>query len=148
MWIAIAQYAGYFTGMQENIKNILNFAAFVLATPTLFYTGSVYFKGAYYSFKHRYVSMDTLVATGSSLTYLFSLYAMFTKSAEVYFDSVTMIITFVFAGKYLEVLTRKKAVDTLDAFGSAMPSEVMVIKDGEKSFVSVDAVEVGELVIS
>jgi Cu+-exporting ATPase len=61
---------------------------------------------------------------------------MFTKSAEVYFDSVTMIITFVFAGKYLEVLTRKKAVDTLDAFGSAMPSEVMVIKGNEKSFVS------------
>lgn len=146
MWIAIAQYAGYFTGMQDNIKNILNFAAFVLATPTLFYTGSVYFKGAYYSFKHRYVSMDTLVATGASLTYLFSLYAMFTKSAEVYFDSVTMIITFVFAGKYLEVLTRKKAVDTLDAFGSTMPSEVMVVKGDEKSFVSVDAVRVGELV--
>ena len=146
MWIAIAQYAGYFTGMQDNIKNILNFAAFVLATPTLFYTGSVYFKGAYYSFKNRYISMDTLVATGASLTYLFSLYAMFTKSAEVYFDSVTMIITFVFAGKYLEVLTRKKAVDTLDAFGSAMPSEVMVVKGDEKSFVSVDAVEVGEIV--
>lgn len=38
----------------------------------------------------------------------FSLYAMFTKSAEVYFDSVTMIVTFVFAGKYLEVLTKKR----------------------------------------
>lgn len=72
MWIAIAQYAGYFTGiLKSNIKNILNFAEFVLATPTLFYTGSVYFKGAYYSFKHRYVSMDTLVATGATLTYLF-----------------------------------------------------------------------------
>lgn len=146
MWIAIAQYAGYFTGMQSNIKNILNFAEFVLATPTLFYTGSVYFKGAYYSFKHRYVSMDTLVATGATLTYLFSLYAMFTKSAEVYFDSVTMIVTFVFAGKYLEVLTKKKAVDTLDSFGNALPSEIMVVKGDEKSFVSVDAVDVGEIV--
>lgn len=146
MWIAIAQYAGYFTGMESHHKNILNFAEFVLATPTLFYTGSVYFKGAYYSIKHRYVSMDTLVATGASLTYLFSLYAMFTKSAEVYFDSVTMIVTFVFAGKYLEVLTRKKAVDTLDAFGSSMPSEVMVVTGEEKHFVSVDAVEIGEII--
>lgn len=146
MWIAIAQYAGYFTGMQDNIKNILNFAAFVLATPTLFYTGSVYFKGAYYSLKHGHVSMDSLVATGATLTYVFSIYAMLTKSAEVYFDSVTMIITFVFAGKYLEVLTKKKAVDTLDSFGSTMPSEVMIVKDDSKSFVSVDAVEIGDII--
>lgn len=146
MWIAIAQYAGYFSGMQESVKNILNFAEFVLATPTLFYTGSVYFKGAYYSIKHRYVSMDTLVATGASLTYAFSVYAMFSKNTEVYFDSVTMIVTFVFAGKYLEVLTKKKAVDTLDAFHSTMPSEVLVVSGEAKSFVSVDAVELGEVI--
>ena len=120
MWIAVAQYAGYFSGMEKYHKNILNFAEFVLASPTLFYTGSVYFKGAYYGLKHRQITMDFLVATGASLTYLFSLYAMFSQNAEVYFDSVTMIITFVFAGKYLEVLTKKKAVDTMDAFGSAM----------------------------
>ncbi len=146
MWIAIAQYAGYFTGMQNDIKHILNFAEFVLATPTLFYTGSVYFRGAYYGLKHRYVSMDLLVATGATLTYLFSLYAMFSKNAEVYFDSVTMIITFVFAGKYLEVLTKKKAVDTLDAFGRSLPSEVMVVRGDEKCFVSVELVDVGEII--
>ena len=146
MWIAIAQYAGYFTGMESNIKSILNFAEFILATPTLFYTGSIYFKGAYYGIKHRYVTMDFLVATGATLTYAFSLYAMFTRSAEVYFDSVTMIITFVFAGKYLEVLTKKKAVDTLDAFGSAMPSEVTIIKGDEKILTSVDSVEIGEII--
>ncbi|MDD3342829.1 MAG: heavy metal translocating P-type ATPase [Sulfurospirillaceae bacterium] len=146
MWIAIAQYSGYFTGMQSNIKSILNFAEFVLATPTLFYTGSVYFKGAYYGIKNRYVNMDVLVATGASLTYIFSIYAMFSKNAEVYFDSVTMIITFVFAGKYLEVLTKKKAVDTLDAFGGSMPSEVIVIVGEEKILTSVESVEVGEII--
>ena len=146
MWIAIAQYAGYFSGMQSDIKHLLNFAEFILATPTLFYTGSVYYKGAYYGIKHRYISMDLLVATGATLTYLFSLYAMFHKNAEVYFDSVTMIITFVFAGKYLEVLTKKRAVDTLDAFGKVLPSEVMVVRGDEKTFVSVEMVEVGEIV--
>lgn len=146
MWIAIAQYAGYFTGMQTNIKNILNFAEFILATPTLFYTGSVYFKGAYYGLKNRYVTMDLLVATGATLTYVFSLYAMFSRNAEVYFDSVTMIITFVFAGKYLEVLTKKKAVDTLDAFGSSMPTDVTLIKGEEKILASVESVEIGEII--
>ena len=146
MWIAIAQYAGYFSGMERSYKNILNFAEFILATPTLLYTGSVYFKGAYYALKHRQVTMDVLVATGATLTYLFSLYAMFAQVGEVYFDSVTMIVTFVFAGKYLEVLTKKKAVDTLDTFGSSMPTEVLLVKDHEKILTGVDSVEVGEII--
>lgn len=145
MWIAVAQYAGYFSGMEKYHKNILNFAEFVLASPTLFYTGSVYFKGAYYGLKHRQITMDFLVATGASLTYLFSLYAMFSQNAEVYFDSVTMIITFVFAGKYLEVLTKKKAVDTMDAFGSAMPTEVVLVKGEEKILTDVESIEAGEI---
>jgi len=145
MWIAIAQYAGYFTGMKSDIKNILNFAEFVLATPTLFYTGSVYFKGAYYGIKNRYINMDILVATGASLAYIYSLYAMFSQKGEVYFDSVTMIVTFVFAGKYLEVLSKKKAVDRLDSFSSSIPTEVLVIKNDEKILLGVEEVKVGDI---
>ncbi len=43
MWIAIAQYAGYFMGMERGHKNILNIAEFVLATPTLFSSVVGYF---------------------------------------------------------------------------------------------------------
>jgi Cu+-exporting ATPase len=146
MWIAIAQYGGYFTGMREDIKSILNFAEFVLATPTLFYTGSVYFKGAYYGIKNRFVNMDSLVATGATSAYIFSIYSMFSGHGEVYFDSVTMIVTFVFAGKYLEVLTKKKAVDTLDSFSSSIPTEVLVIKDKDKSLVRVENVSLGDII--
>lgn len=146
MWIAIAQYGGYFTGMRADVKNILNFAEFVLATPTLFYTGSIYFKGAYYGIKNRFVNMDLLVATGASSAYIFSIFSMFSGHGEVYFDSVTMIVTFVFAGKYLEVLTKKKAVDTLDSFSSSLPTEVLVIKKGEKSLVRVENVVLGDVI--
>ncbi len=145
MWIAIAQYAGYFTGMRSDIKNILNFAEFVLATPVLFYTGSVYFKGAYYGIKNRYVNMDILVATGASLAYIYSLYAMFSQKGEVYFDSVTMIITFVFAGKYLEVLSKKNAVDRLDSFSNSIPTEVLIVKNNEKILLGVEEVKVGDI---
>ncbi len=146
MWIAIAQYAGYFTGMKSDIKNILNFAEFVLATPTLFYTGSVYFKGAYYGIKNRYINMDILVATGASLAYIYSVYAMFSHKGEVYFDSVTMIITFVFTGKYLEVLSKKNAVDRLDGFNSSVPTEVLVLKDGEKILLGIEEIKVGDVI--
>jgi Cu+-exporting ATPase len=146
MWLAIAKYAGYFTGMRTDIKHILNFAEFALATPALFYTGWVFYRGAYYGLKHRYVSMDLLVATGASLAYVFSIYAMFTGNGETYFDSVTMIVTFVFAGKYLEVLTKKRAVDTLDGMSGSLPTEVTVIRSNEKFLVPVDAVIVGDII--
>lgn len=151
MWIAIAQYAGYFTGMRADVKSILNFAGFVLSTPALFYTGWVFYKGAYYGLKNRFINMDFLVATGASLAYIYSLYSMFTGHGEVYFDSVTMIITFVFAGKYLEILTQKRAVDTLDGVTSTLPTEVTIIKgyktqEQEKILLPIEDVSIDDII--
>jgi Cu+-exporting ATPase len=146
MWIAIAQYYGYFFGIEENAKSVLIFAEFLLATPTLFFTGSVFFKSAYYGIKNGFVTMDLLIASGSSLTYIYSLYAMFSGIGEPYFDSVTMIITFVFAGKFFEVLMKKRAVDTLDSISSMLPTEVLLVDGDEKKFVSVESIKKGNLI--
>ncbi len=145
MWIAVAEYAGYFSGIKFEYKHILDIAEFVLATPALFYTGWVYFKGAYFGLKNHFINMDFLVITGASLAYLYSIYVMITGVGEVYFDSATMIITFVFIGKYLEVLSKKKAVDTMDALTSSLPTEVMVVNNGQKVLKAVEEVLVGDI---
>jgi Cu+-exporting ATPase len=147
MWIAIAQYAGYFTGMDSSVKEILTIAEWILATPTLFYSGWVFYRGAWYGLKNRLITMDLLVATGSTLTYGYSIWAALTHNGEPYFDSVTMIITFVLVGKFLEVLSKKSAVDTMDALTSSMPTDVTVLRDGVESSVAVESVEVGENVV-
>lgn len=146
MWIAVAQYAGYFSGMKADVKNILNIAEFLLATPTLFFSGWAFFKGAYFGLKNRFINMDLLVATGATLAYLYSIYAMITMIGETYFDSVTMIITFVLVGKFLETLSKKRAVDTLDTINSQLPTEVLIIKDDEKVFVALEEVNVGDII--
>jgi len=146
MWIAIAHYAGYFTGMQQSFKDILNVAEFILATPVLFYSGWVFFRGAYYGFKNRIVNMDTLVASGALSAYIYSIYAMITQRGEVYFDSVVMIITFILVGKYLEVLSKKHAVDTLDSLMGSTPTEVTTLKEGIKSLVSIENIQIGDII--
>ncbi len=146
MWIAIAHYAGYFGGMEQRFKDILNVAEFILATPVLFYSGWIFFKGAYYGYKNKIVNMDTLVASGALSAYLYSIYAMVTQRGEVYFDSVAMIITFVLVGKYLEVLSKKQAVDTLDAIMGSTPTEVTVIQGDEKVLVGIENVQLGDLI--
>ena len=146
MWLAIAHYAGYFSGIQQSFKDILNVAEFILATPVLFYSGWIFFRGAYYGYKNHIVNMDTLVASGALSAYLYSIYAMLTSRGEVYFDSVVMIITFVLVGKYLEVLSKKSAVDTLDSMMGSTPTEVTVIKEGIKSLVSIENILIGDII--
>jgi len=146
MWIAVAQYTGMFTGMRSDVKNILNIAEWVLATPTLFYSGWVFFRGAWFGLKNRFINMDVLVATGASLAYAYSIWAMLTGKGEVYFDSVTMIITFVLAGKYLEVLSKKRAADTMDALSNALPTEVTVIENDTKLMVPVEEVNPRDII--
>ncbi len=146
MWLAIAHYAGYFTGIEQSFKDILNVAEFLLATPVLFYSGWVFFRGAYYGYKNRIVNMDILVASGALLSYVYSIYAMVSREGEVYFDSVVMIITFVLVGKYLEVLSKKHAVDTLDSIMGSTPTEVTLVDDGSKSLVSIESVVVGDTI--
>ncbi|NOR55004.1 MAG: cadmium-translocating P-type ATPase [Sulfurovum sp.] len=146
MWLAVAHYAGYFTGIEQSFKDILNVAEFILATPVLFYSGWIFFRGAYYGYKNNIVNMDTLVASGALSAYIYSIYAMITHSGEVYFDSVVMIITFVLVGKYLEVLSKKHAVDTLDSMMGSTPTEVTLLEDKIKTLVSVENIVVGDII--
>lgn len=146
MWIAVAKYAGFFSLMDAQTKDILNFAEFVLASPVLFYTGSAFYKNAYFSLKHGQISMDFLVIFGASLAYAYSLWAMFSRGGEVYFDSVAMIICFVFVGKYLEVLVKKHATDTMDGLNDFLKGEILVFNGKEFAPKDAYAVKVGDII--
>jgi Cu+-exporting ATPase len=147
MTIMVAQYAGYFTGISSNIKHILNIGEWVLSTPVLFYSGWPFFKGMYYGFKTKTVNMDTLVATGALLTYIYSIYITVTRSGEAYFDSVTMIVTFVLVGKFLEALSKKSIADTLDIMSKNLPSDVKVVENNIIVVKNVNDVEVGNILL-
>lgn len=131
MMVAIAQYAGYFKGMSADMKSVLNLISCLLATPVLFFTGRVFFVGAYYGVKQGYVGMDFLVAFGASLTFAYSVYASFAGVGEPYFESVAMIVLFVFSGKFLEIRARALAGDSLDKLQHILPSAVLVESKGE-----------------
>ncbi len=147
MWIAVAQYAGYFSGITQEIKTILNIAEGILATPVLFYSGWIFFRGAYYGMKNRVVNMDILVATGATLTYFYSIYITIIEQGEAYFDSVSMIITFVLIGKFLEVLSKKNAADALDIMGKHIPTEVNIVQNDKIVSCKLSDVIIGDIVV-
>jgi len=146
MMIDVAKYAGFFTGMKEETLQLVHIAEFIFATPVLFYSGWIFFKGAYFGLKNKIVNMDLLVSSGATLTYIYSLYVLFGGDGASYFDSVAMIITFVLVGKYLEVIGKKNAVDTMDKIRSQVPLEATIIEEGVKRVVAPDTIEAGNII--
>lgn len=146
MMIDVAKYTGYFTGIDAEMLRIIHMAEFIFATPVLFYSGWIFFRGAYYGLKNKIVNMDFLVSAGATLTYVYSIYVLFGGEGDSYFDSVAMIITFVLVGKYLEVLGKKSAVDTMDKIKSQIPLEATIIIDDGKKVVSLDEINIDDII--
>jgi len=146
MMIDVAKYSGYFTGIDPEMLRMIHMAEFIFASPVLFYSGWIFFRGAYYGLKNKIINMDFLVSAGATLTYIYSLYVLFGGAGDSYFDSVAMIITFVLVGKYLEVLGKKSAVDTMDKIKSQIPLEATIIVEDGKKVVSLDEINIDDII--
>jgi len=146
MMIGVAKYAGLFSGIKPENLHLIHMVESLFATIVLFYSGWIFFRGAYYGIKNKIVNMDLLVSGGALITYIYSLTILFGANGHSYFDSVTMIITFVLVGKYLEVLGKKSAVDTMDKIKSQVPLEATIVNDGVKKIVALDEIVVGDII--
>ena len=132
MWVAIALYSGYFEGLSLGAKKILHFAEFVLASPPVFYTASVFYRSALSSLKLRQISMDVNVSLGILSVYFYSVYAMLSGAEQVYFDSACMLVTFIFAGKFLQTKATQKAARELENISSLFVEQVMSVKNNSR----------------
>ena len=132
MWVAIALYSGYFEGLSTGAKKILHFAEFVLASPPVFYTASVFYRSALSSLKLRQINMDVNVSLGILSVYFYSVYAMLSGAEQVYFDSACMLVTFIFAGKFLQTKATQKAAQELENISSLFVEQVMSVKNNSR----------------
>jgi Cu2+-exporting ATPase len=76
MAYSFALYAGYFQGMSDEVRRILQFLAAAVTTPVVFYSGMPFLQGAARSIRNRAPNMDLLIALGVLAAYIYSLYAM------------------------------------------------------------------------
>lgn len=125
MWVAVAQYGGYFQGIAKEYSILLNSASFLLCTPVIFFSGSIFYKSALRGLKAKRIGMDLLIFSGSFLTYLYSIYASLTLH-ETYFESASMILTFILLGKFLEKKARENTGTILQSLYSLIPPSIKV----------------------
>ena len=111
---------------------------------------------------HRAPNMDTLVALGSSASFLWSTYALFAMARaqvdgndalvmhymmELYFESAAMILTLITVGKMLEARSKGKTTDALKSLMKLAPQTATLLREGTEVTVPIAQVKKGDLFV-
>ncbi|MGP5099919.1 heavy metal translocating P-type ATPase [Psychrobacter celer] len=109
MMYAVAIYFGEYSDMLIFQRDFLRWVSLFVSTPVFFYAGIPFFTSAWSAVRARQVNMDVPVSIALVVTFFASLYATITGQGETYYDSVSMFIFFLLAGRYIEHNARLKA---------------------------------------
>ena len=118
---------------------------FVLTTIVMAVAARPFLQSAWASFKKHHSNMDTLVAIGTAVAYIYSIYAMFTGQA-VFFESAAFVITFVLLGQVFEERMRNNASNAIEKLVDLQAKEAEVMRDGKLVKIPLDQVVEGDLI--
>lgn len=121
MMLAIALYAGDYSGIDADMKLFFRWVSALIATPVVFYSAQTFFIGAWRDLKRKTLGMDAPVALAIGGAYVASCWATLTNSGQVYFDSVTMFTFFLLVGRFLELRARQRSGEVADALVKLLP---------------------------
>ena len=146
LWISIALYSGAAEG---EFRQLFHWVGFALATPTLFYSGYPFLRGAWTGLKQLHLTMDLPIAIGASVTYAYSVYITLSQSVigEVYYDTVVNFMFVILVGRYLEAISKRQAVASTQRLLDLQPRGATVLRDGEAALLPIRAIKQGELVL-
>ena len=123
----------------------------ILALPVQFWCGWPFLSGFFSALRHGSANMNSLIAVGTLSAWGYSLVITLdgmlngvTGSEHLYFDTATMIITFVLLGRVLEHRARSRTSDAIRALIDLQPEVARVVRDGIASDIPVDQVVLGD----
>ncbi len=116
----------------------------LLATPVQFFFGARFYRAAFKALKARAGNMDLLVVLGTSSAFGLSIFQM---DLHLYFESSAVIITLIMLGKYLESRAKQQTSMAMRALQKLRPEFAMVERSGQRREVSVNDLEVGDIVV-
>ncbi len=124
---------------------VMHWATFLATTPIMLVAGGPYIQSAWASFKKHNANMDTLVALGTLVAYLYSLVALF-AGLPVYFESAGFILFFVLLGAVFEEKMRKNTSQAVEKLLDLQAKTAEVLRDDSYVQVPLDQVKVGDLI--
>ncbi|KAG6415903.1 hypothetical protein SASPL_123322 [Salvia splendens] len=116
-----------------NMLNIGMLLRWILCTPVQFVIGKRFYAGSYNALKRKSANMDVLVALGTNAAYFYSIYVMVKAlssdsfEGQDFFETSSMLISFILLGKYLEVLAKGKTSDALAKLTELAPETACLL---------------------
>ena len=145
---------GSFPGVMETapafFKNVI--VQFLLATPVQFWAGFSFYRAALTSLRHRSANMDTLVALGTTVAFLYSAVVAFFPelvervgmSAEPYFDVSTIIIGLILLGRYFEARAKAGTSEAIKKLIGLAAKTARVIRGDQEIDIPITEVVLGD----
>lgn len=123
-----------------------------------------FFRSGFKSLRHGAPNMDTLVALGSGVSFLWSLFILLKMTYmitdgtdnmalmplyhnQLYFESAAMILALITIGKTLESISKGRTTDALKNLLQMAPKTALLERNGELQEVPVDSVQIGDIYI-
>ncbi|MEQ1536135.1 MAG: cation-translocating P-type ATPase [Burkholderiaceae bacterium] len=151
MMYAYPAYVAAPGDLTAEMEQLLRWASWVLTLPVILFSCGPFFSSAWRDVVNRRVSMDLPVAIGMLITFVVSTAGTFepqgTFGKEVYFDSLTMFVFFLLAGRWLELRLRDRTAGALEALMNRLPDSIdRQCADGTFEPVAVRRLQVGDVI--
>ena len=116
-----------------------------------------FFVNGFRALIHKSTNMDTLVAMGSGISYIYSFVTLLHMSSEhsheaqmaymneLYFESAAMIVTLITVGKLLEAISKGRTTNALKGLLNLQPKTAVLIRNGDEVTVPVEDVRPGDI---
>lgn len=129
----------------------------ILATPVVLWAGQPFFERGWASLKSRHLNMFTLIAIGTGVAYIYSVFATFFPHffpedmrvhggmVPLYFEAAAVIITLVLVGQVLELRARSQTGNAIRALlGLAPKTARRITESGTEEDIPIEDVQVGD----
>ncbi|MBI5452935.1 heavy metal translocating P-type ATPase [Candidatus Gottesmanbacteria bacterium] len=147
---------GSFPGLMETAPDILkNFLVqLILATPVQFWAGLAFYQATLPALRHRTANMDTLVAIGTTVAYVYSAFVTFypqlVKNLGIdpmpYFDTSTIIIGLILLGRYFEAKAKAGTSAAIKKLIGLQAKTARVLRDGKEIDIPIEEVQIGDVI--
>lgn len=129
--------------------NALRWFLFAMTAVLVPWAGRSIFLNAWRGLLHRTTNMNTLVALGTSVAFVYSAYATFFPRAglQVYYDAVLLILGFLLLGKSLEARAKRRALAALDSLSRMKAITARRVVDGIETLVPLEEIRPGDMVL-
>lgn len=118
-----------------------------------------FFVNGFKALLHKGTNMDTLVAMGSGISYIYSIVTLLHMTTEhsheaqmalmdeLYFESAAMILTLITIGKLLEAISKGRTTNALKGLLNLQPKKAVLLRDGNEVTVPIEEVRVGDIYV-